>query len=122
LSAGNFLVRNRQNKSFAGVFYLKQTVMDPFNIIIRVENKQIDLNIHPQEASSFKVIYHGALLGEVFMSKAGWEAVTADELQPGGFPVYEYDETSGHEDILLNNEIIQAIGQAISEQTNIPAR
>ncbi|HKG04991.1 MAG TPA: hypothetical protein VKB19_00960 [Pedobacter sp.] len=92
--------------------------MDPFNIIIRENNKPIDLNIHPQEAGSFKVIYHGALIGEVFVGNAGWEAVTADELQPGGFPVYEYDESSGHEEILLDKDIIQSIGRAIAVETN----
>lgn len=90
--------------------------MDPFNIIIRVSGKQIDLNIHPKEAGTYKVIYHGALLGEIFMGSDGgnWEAVTADELQPGGFPVYEYDETSGHQDILLDKTTVQEIGRQIS--------
>jgi len=90
--------------------------MDPFNVIIKKDNKQIDLNIHPQEGGSFMVIYHGALIGEVFQGTAGWEAVTADELQPGGFPVYEYDETSGHEDILLDAALIASVGQAINKE------
>ena len=90
--------------------------MDPFNIIIRVEGQQIDLNIHPQEAGTYKIIYHGALLGEIFMGNNGenWEAVTADELEPGGFPVYEFDETSGHQDILLDEDTVQKIGRQIA--------
>lgn len=89
--------------------------MDPFNIVITVDGEQIDLNIHPQEAGTYKIIYQGALIGEVFMGRDGekWEAVTADELQPGGFPVYEYDETSGHQDILLDESIVQEIGRQI---------
>ncbi|HMI05395.1 MAG TPA: hypothetical protein VK541_23095 [Pedobacter sp.] len=94
--------------------------MDPFNIIIKSGGEKIDLNIHPQEAGAFKVVYHGALIGEVFMGSRGgnWEAVTADQLEPGGFPVYEYDESSGHQDILLDDAVIQAIGKEISVYEN----
>lgn len=90
--------------------------MDPFNIIIRQKGKQIDLNIHPQEAGAYKVIYHGALIGEIFMGNndTSWEAQTAEELEPGGFPVYEYDENSGHEYLMLDDETVQAIGNAIA--------
>lgn len=94
--------------------------MDPFNIIIKSNGEQIDLNIHPQEAGTYKVIYHGALLGEIFMGSEGgnWKALTAEQLQPGGFPVYEYDETSGHEYILLDKETIQEIGRQIAISQN----
>lgn len=91
--------------------------MDPFNIIIKTGGEQIDLNIHPQEAGSYKIVFHGALLGEIFMGSEGenWEAITADELEPGGFPVYEYDENSGHEDILLDHDTVQEIGRQITK-------
>jgi len=92
--------------------------MDPFNIIIQAGSETIDLNIHPQEAGSYKVIYHGALIGEVFLGTSGWEAVTAEMLQPGGFPVYEYDENSGHEKILLSDDVVQAIGIEIAKASN----
>lgn len=90
--------------------------MDPFNIIISVGGEKIDLNIHPQEAGIYKIVYHGALVGEIFMGSDGenWQAVTAEELQPGGFPIYEYDETSGHQDILLDEATVQEIGRQIS--------
>ncbi|ACU04835.1 hypothetical protein [Pedobacter heparinus] len=90
--------------------------MDPFNIIIRVDGAQVDINIHPQEAGTYKLVYHGALIGEIFMGSDGenWEAITADELQPGGFPVYEYDETSGHQNILLDEATVQEIGRQIN--------
>lgn len=95
--------------------------MDPFNIIIRPGAGQVDLNIHPQEAGTYKIIYHGALLGEIFMGSGGenWEAVTAEELEPGGFPIYEYDENSGHEDLLRNPEVIQEIGREIAKSQNL---
>ncbi|WP_285058542.1 hypothetical protein [Pedobacter ginsengisoli] len=95
--------------------------MDPFNIIIKSGEEKVDLNIHPQEAGAFKVVYHGALIGEVFMGSEGgnWEAVTADQLEPGGFPVYEYDENSGHQDILLDDALVQAIGKEISVYENL---
>ena len=90
--------------------------MDPFNIIISSKGEKIDLNIHPQEAGTYKIVYHGALVGEIFMGSDGenWEAVTAEELEPGGYPIYEYDETSGHQDILLDEATVQEIGSQIS--------
>lgn len=95
--------------------------MDPFNIIIKPAASQVDLNIHPQEAGTYKIIYHGALLGEIFMGSDGenWEAVTADQLEPGGFPVYAYDETSGHQDLLLDQEVINLIGREIARSQNL---
>ena len=90
--------------------------MDPFNIIISSKGEKIDLNIHPQEAGTYKIVYHGALVGEIFMGNDGenWEAITAEELEPGGYPIYEYDETSGHQDILLDKATVQEIGRQIS--------
>ena len=90
--------------------------MDPFNIIISSKGEKIDLNIHPQEAGTYKIVYHGALVGEIFMGNDGenWEAITAEELEPGGYPIYEYDETSGHQDILLDEATVQEIGRQIS--------
>ncbi|WGQ10693.1 hypothetical protein QG516_03365 [Pedobacter gandavensis] len=87
--------------------------MDPFNIIINTGDEQIDLNIHPQEMGTYKIVYHGALIGEIFLGADNekWDALTADELQPGGFPVYEYDETSGHQHILLDERTVQEIGR-----------
>lgn len=95
--------------------------MDPFNIIISTGGNQVDLNIHPQEAGTYKIIYHGALLGEIFMGSGGenWEAITADELEPGGYPVYEYDESSGHQDLLLDQQVIQEIGRQIAKSQNM---
>lgn len=89
--------------------------MDPFNIILDVQGEQIDLNIHPQREGAYKIIYHGMLLGEIFLESDGqvWEAVTAQALQPVGFPVYENDETSAYQHILLDGEIVQHIGRAI---------
>lgn len=90
-------------------------IMDPFNIIINPAGEQIDLNIHPQESNTYKIVYHGALIGEIFLGSDGetWQALTADELQPGGFPIYEYDETSGHQYILLDEDTVQEIGRQI---------
>ncbi|ETZ24666.1 hypothetical protein [Pedobacter sp. V48] len=90
--------------------------MDPFNIIITSHGEKVDLNIHPQEAGSYKVVCHGGLVGEIFMGKSGsWEAVSADDLDFGGYPIYEYDETSGHADLLLDEQVVQDIGQQISD-------
>jgi hypothetical protein len=98
----------------------EKRIMDPFNIIINNGGQQIDLNIHPQEGETYKIIYHGALIGELFTGSDGltWEALTAEQLQPGGFPIYEYDESSGHEDLLLDHEVIQQIGRKIRKVTS----
>lgn len=48
-----------------------------------------------------------------------WEAVTADQLQPGGFPVYAYDETSGHQDLLMDQKVIDLIGREIARSQNL---
>lgn len=42
-----------------------------------------------------------------------WEAVTAEQLRPEGFPIYESDETLSHRDILLDEVIVQQIGRHI---------
>lgn len=97
------------------------SIMDPFNIVIKTGGKQIDLNIHPQEAGSYKIVYHGALAGELYMGSEGenWEAVSADDLDQAGYPVYEYDETSGHAHLLLDDDIIQQIGEEIRKFQNL---
>lgn len=87
--------------------------MDPFNIVIKAQSEQIDLNIHPQDGANFKVVYHGGLVGEMFLDNGKWEAVSADDLDTGGYPVYEYDETSGHADILLDQRVIAEIGREL---------
>lgn len=95
--------------------------MDPFNIIITTDGRKIDLNIHPQEAGSYKIIYHGGLIGEIFMGSDGenWEAVSADDLMMEGFPVYEYDETSGHAPMLSDSGVVAQIGKKIREYQNL---
>ncbi|WP_316752995.1 hypothetical protein [Pedobacter gandavensis] len=93
--------------------------MDPFNIVIKNGNEQLDLNIHPQEAGGYKIIYHGALVGQIFMGQGGsWEAISANDLDIVTYPVYEYDETSGHADMLLEQELVQRIGGEIKKTTN----
>ncbi|WP_316839358.1 hypothetical protein [Pedobacter gandavensis] len=90
--------------------------MDPFNIVIKNGNEQLDLNIHPQEAGIFKIVYHGALVGEIFIGQGGsWEAISANDLDAA--TIYEYEETSGHADILLEQEIVQSIGGEIKKTT-----
>lgn len=91
--------------------------MDPFNIILNVRGEQVDLNIHPQQGGRYKIIYHGGLLGEIFRGNEDeqWEAVRAQELQSGGFPIYQDQETSSYQDILLDQKIVQDIGRLLPE-------
>jgi len=87
--------------------------MDPFNIVIKAHGEQIDLNIHPQDGVNFKVVYHGGLVGEMFLDNGNWQAVSADDLDSAGYPIYEYDENSGHADILLDEAVIAKIGREL---------
>jgi hypothetical protein len=95
--------------------------MDPFNIVIRNGQQQIDLNIHPQETGSYMIIYHGALLGKIFLGSDGenWKALTVDKIQPAGMPSYDYDETSGYRYILMNTATVQQIGRQIVQSQNL---
>nr|WP_199083572.1 hypothetical protein [Pedobacter sp. ASV19] len=70
--------------------------MDPFNIVIKAQGEQIDLNIHPQDGVNFKVVYHGGLVGEMFLDNGNWQA-----------------ENSGHADILLDEAVIAKIGREL---------
>ncbi|MCX2452353.1 hypothetical protein OQX61_13850 [Pedobacter sp. PLR] len=93
--------------------------MDPFNIVIKNGTEQLDLNIHPQEAGSYKIVYHGALVGEIFIGQGeSWEAISANDLDAVTYSGYEYDETSGHADMLLKQELVQSIGGEIKKTTN----
>ena len=89
--------------------------MEPFIITVGKGQAEIELHVHPQQAGSYKIIFHGALLGEILIDKGykDWQAISADELQPGDFPVYAHDETSGHQDILLDDALVQEIGRQI---------
>jgi hypothetical protein len=88
--------------------------MENFKVNLIYKGEELTLDIHPEEAGSYQVIFHGALVGELFMKDAeNWEAVPADVPEAGNRPVYEYDETSGHVDMLKDDEVVQNIGKAI---------
>jgi hypothetical protein len=93
-------------------------IFDMYTIHVIIETpKEIDLNIHPQDGANFKVVYHGGLVGEMFLDNGNWEAVSADDLDTGGYPIYEYDENSGHADILLDQDVITLIGRELDRMT-----
>ncbi|TDQ11936.1 hypothetical protein [Pedobacter metabolipauper] len=99
-------------------FFIRLLVlyMDPFNIIIEEQGRKIDLNIHPQEAGSYKIVYHGGLVGEIFMGAAGenWEAVSIEDLDPGTHPMYEYQDPLDDIRFILKEPVVQKIGDQIS--------
>ena len=87
--------------------------MDSFDIIIKVSGQELSLTLQPEEAGTFKVIYHGMLVGEITMGEDGWEAMPMDEVSPGIFPMYEHKADGDAPRIVLDNDTIKQIGEAI---------
>ncbi|MET1054391.1 MAG: hypothetical protein ABWY16_03700 [Pedobacter sp.] len=90
--------------------------MDPFNIIVSLDGQKFDLNIHPQEAEVFKILYHGGLVGEITRTNDGldWRAVSVKDLDPDlEMPMYEYDGSIDDVRIILEGDHAQQIGRAI---------
>lgn len=90
--------------------------MDPFNIIVNLDGQKFDLNIHPQEAEIYKVLYHGGLVGEITRQNEtnSWKAVSVKELDPElGLRMYEYDGSIDDVRILLEGDHASQIGRAI---------
>jgi len=91
--------------------------MDPFNIIVNLDGQKFDLNIHPQEAATYKVIYHGGLVGEITMAAndESWKAISVRDLEPDmETPMYEYDGSIDDVRIILEGDHAQIIGNAIA--------
>lgn len=89
--------------------------MDPFNIVVNYQNEQVDLNIHPQAGERYKILFHGGLVGEMYRTDDRWQAVSANGLDGGGYPLDEYDETSGHADLLLDEDVVLRIGEQLDQ-------
>jgi len=92
--------------------------MDPFNIIVDLDGQKFDLNIHPEEASTYKVLYNGGLVGAITMNAFGetWEAIPITELAPElEVPMYEYNGAEDEVRIILEDNHAQKIGEAIAK-------
>lgn len=87
--------------------------MDSFNIIINISGQEIALTIQPEEAGTYKVIYHGMLVGEITMGEDGWNAIPMDQVNPGIFPMYEHKADSDVPRLVLDKKIVAQIGEAI---------
>ena len=87
--------------------------MDSFNITISVAGQDLALTLQPEEAGTYKVIFHGMLVGEITMSDNGWDALPMDEVSPGIFPMYEHKADSAHPRIVLDAETVAKIGEAV---------
>ena len=91
--------------------------MDPFNIIVKLDGQKFDLNIHPEEAATYKILYNGGLVGAITMGTDGetWNAVSVRELAPEvEVPMYEYNGAKDDVRILLEGNHAQEIGKAIA--------
>lgn len=91
--------------------------MDPFNIVIRRDGKQLGLNIHPKQDAGFMVLFEGSLVGEVFLDQQGeiWDAISARELADGKNQDYPCDESIDCEGLLFDKVMIAMIGDEISK-------
>jgi hypothetical protein len=110
-------VRTR-NKS-AGIFvYVKNLqLMESFDIIIAVQDKEVSLTLQPEKAGTYKVIYHGMLVGEITSGEYGdsWRAVPMEEVKPGIYPMYEHDASKGIPRIVLDDVTLRQIEEAMEE-------
>lgn len=91
--------------------------MDPFNIIVNLDGQKFDLNIHPEEAATYKVLYNGGLVGAITMGNDGetWQALSVRELAPEvEVPMYEYNGAKDDVRIILEGNHAQEIGKAIA--------
>jgi hypothetical protein len=96
--------------------------MDPFNIIVTLDGQKFDLNIHPQDDTHYKVLYHGGLVGEIVRSEndALWKAISIKDLEPDlATTMYEYDGSIDDVRIILEGDHAKIIGQAIDTYEGI---
>lgn len=91
--------------------------MDPFNIVIRRDGKQLGLNIHPKQDAVYMILFEGSLVGEVFLDPQGeiWNAVSARELADGKYPDYPCDESVDCDGLLFDKTLVAMIGEEISK-------
>jgi hypothetical protein len=89
--------------------------MESFDIIIAVQDKDVSLTLQPEKAGTYKVIYHGMLVGEITSGEYGdsWHAVPVEEVEPGIYPMYEHDASKGIPRIVLDELTLQQIGDAM---------
>jgi len=92
--------------------------MEAFNIKIQVGNSPLTLTILPVDATLFKVIYFGAVLGAVRKQDDTdcWQAVPVEELTAGDLPFYQHDPNADHEKLELTSPTIHQIGQEIEKE------
>lgn len=93
--------------------------MDPFNIVIRKEGKQLGLNIHPKDRLSYMVFYEGMLIGEVFLDFEGkaWGAIAAKDLSGDQVASLPY-KANDCDELMFKKELIEKIGREISKNVN----
>lgn len=89
--------------------------MEPFNIKIQIADQTTTLTILPVNTDLFKVVFYGGILAGVRKTtdQNNWEAVPIEELIAGDLPFYSKDGHVDHQEIELNSNTINQIGQAI---------
>jgi hypothetical protein len=94
--------------------------MDPFNIVIRKEGKQLGLNIHPKDKLSYMVFYEGDLAGEIFLDYEGkaWGAIEAKDLIHDESSPFSHQSTTDCDGLMRNKVLVEKIGEEISKNVN----
>jgi len=89
--------------------------MEPFNIRINSGSKQTTLTILPiDEKADYKVILNGAILGGIRRMGTDWIAMADEELIAGDLPLYTSKFGEESEEIKLDEQTVQLIGQEIT--------
>lgn len=91
--------------------------MESFDIIIAIQGENVSLTLQPEKAGTYKVIYHGMLVGEITSAEYGasWRAVPMEEVKPGIYPMYEHDASKGIPRIVLDEMTLQQIANAMEK-------
>lgn len=94
--------------------------MKPFNIRIANNGKDVTLTILPAQEGHYKVIYFGGVLAAVKYERSAnsWTLIPAEEVPPGDLPLYKYDPDADHDELILNEDLVDAMGAEIENVVN----
>lgn len=94
--------------------------MEPFNIRILHDSREVTLTILPEKEGYYKVIYFGGVLGAVQcnLKTKQWEFLSTGQIIVGTLPLYKHDVNTDHPDLVLNESNIALIGNEIEHIVN----
>jgi len=100
------------------VFNDKRHIMESLNITITIQDKPVSLTLQPEEADTYKVIYHDMLVGTISSREDGhtWKELPIEQVTPGIYKMYEHDAAKRTPKILLDESTIAEISSEIERQ------